>query len=131
MIDPKLDIRNTKTLNKFENAMRQSNIQNYSNYNREGRNNGQMTTRRALAGYVGINRPAMQQFRPYEIAEKVGQLIQSGIGGDNFLHFNESYALADEEYKRLGIDDKIDSWAALHSLRIIQPIDNFSCSFVS
>jgi hypothetical protein len=110
MIDPKLDIRDTKTLNKFESAMRRTNVQNYSRNSGGAYRSGPSNTRRVIASYVGMNRPNKQEFRPYEISEKVGQLIKSGEGGDNFLQFNESYALAEEEYKRLGIDDKIDSW---------------------
>ena len=63
-----------------------------------------------MNNYAGINRPGRQQFRRYEISEKVGQLVRSGEGGNNFLQFNESYALAEEEYKRLGIADNIDAW---------------------
>ncbi len=112
MIDPKLDIRDMKTLRKFENAMRRSNIaERQKNGGRGGGyGNGLSNTRRFVGNYAGINRPTMQQFRPYEISEKVGQLAKSGASGSNFLLFNETYALAEEEYKRLGIDNKIDLW---------------------
>ena len=110
MIDPKIDIRDAETLNKFEQAMRVSNIKRYSNASGGRYASRQNNTRRLVNNYAGINRPGRQQFRRYEISEKVGQLVRSGEGGNNFLQFNESYALAEEEYKRLGIADNIDAW---------------------